>query len=65
MHNIDVKEFNSGMPTATVRHKSERNSTHRGDFKKGYILTVKVEKMDLPLFEWKSILTMKKQFVLS
>ena len=31
------------MPTATVRHESEWNSTHRGAFKKGYILTVKVE----------------------
>ena len=39
------------MPTATVRHGSEWNSTHRGAFKKGYILTVKVEKMEPPLLE--------------
>ena len=39
------------MPTARVRHEREWDSTHRGAFKKGYILTVKVEKMEPQLFE--------------
>ena len=39
------------MSAATVRCKSDSNSTDRGTFKKGYILTVKVEKMEPPLFE--------------
>ena len=33
------------MPAATVSRKSSGNSTHRRACKKGYILTVKVEKM--------------------
>ena len=33
------------MPAATVCRKSSGNSTHRRGFKKGYIPTVKVEKM--------------------
>jgi hypothetical protein len=38
------------MSAATVRHKSDRNSTHRGTFKKGYILNGKIEKTEQPLF---------------
>lgn len=45
MHGTNLKKLNSGMPAATVSRKSNRNSTHRRACKKGYILTVKVEKM--------------------
>ena len=38
------------MLAATVSHKSDRNSTHRGTFKKGYILNGKIEKTEQPLF---------------
>ena len=45
MHGTNLKKLNSGMPAATVCRKSSGNSTHRRGFKKGYIPTVKVEKM--------------------
>jgi len=45
MHGTNLKKLNSGMPAATVSRKSSGNSTHRRAFKKGYIPTVKVEKM--------------------
>ena len=38
------------MLAATVRRQSDANSTHRGTFKKGYILTGKIEKTKQPLF---------------
>jgi len=52
------------MSAATVRHKSDRNSTHRGTFKKGYILNGKIEKTGQPLFAEKLFQLRKKQFVL-
>ena len=51
MHGTNLKKLNSGMPAATVSRKSSGNSTHRRACKKGYILTVKVEKMEPPLLE--------------
>ena len=38
------------MLAATDRRQSDTNSTHRGTFKKGYILTGKIEKTKQPLF---------------
>ena len=53
------------MPAATVRRRSDSNSTHRGAFKKGYILTGKIEKTERPLFAEKLFELRKKQFVLN
>ena len=53
------------MSAATVRRQSDSNSTHRGTFKKGYILTGKIEKTEQPLFVEKHFELRKKQFVLN
>ena len=51
------------MPVGTFHLKSDRNSTHRSTFKKGYILTVKVEKIEPPVFVEKLSEPQKKQFI--
>ena len=67
MHGANLKKvkLNSGMPAATVSRKSSGNSTHRRACKKGYILTVKVEKMACHRLEKICSKCQKRQWILS